>query len=275
MSYILDALRKSQAERQGVTLHASADENGALALAQLRRGRWLAAMGLALLIINVLVAGFLYLRKEATQPLPTVSSRTQAEATAKDPAALVRQLPSPAVVAVAPFDNNEGVESDSGADIGAADVSRDIDMEQAYEKQRRTWSHSAPPFAQVAATDEALQENSNGDDRSQPFVEKNRAAQPLAKAEAPQESLDPARQHDNDTALPLLVESALAKDGRFANVKIDVHVYAAVPSQRFVLINMKKYREGETTDVGLALNSITPDAVIVSYEGQQYKLLPQ
>lgn len=271
MSYILDALRKSQAERQGVTLRTSSDENGVRALTQLRRGRWLAAMGLALLVINVLVAGFLYLRKEAVQPLTKLSSHAQAELPAKESSALTRQLPSQAVVAGVPFNGSENLAADTGMDSGAADAPRDIDMEQAYEQQRRKWSRNAPPFAQVVpAADERLA--GNGEDQPESGDESVRAMKPAEKARPSQESNNT---NDNYAAVPLFMESALAKEARFAEVKVDVHVYAAVPSQRFVLINMKKYQEGETTDLGLALNSITPDGVIVSYEGQQYKLLPQ
>jgi len=278
MSYILDALRKSQAERQGATLRTSTDENGARALTQLRRGRWLAAMGLALLVINVLVAGFLYLRKETNQVVPAVSSHLETSVTARHvPVAAQQQLPpSKVVVSLEPLNGSESVLMEPNVDLPATDSSRDIDMEQAYEQQRRTWSRNAPAFAQVAPVAVAAQHLTNtGDSSAEPRSEINAAASSAPKSETFPATNNAARQDEKYGALPSFMESALAKDERFAGVKIDVHVYATLPSQRFVLINMKKYHEGETTDAGLALNAITPEGAIVSYQGQQYKLLPQ
>lgn len=276
MSYILDALRKSQAERQGVTLRTSTDDNGARALTQMRRGRWLAAMGLALLVINVLVAGFLYLRKETNQAVPAVLSHVDTSVTTRHVPVVAQPPPAQSVAAVVPSNSDDSVDLEPSADLRVTDTSRDIDMEQAYEQQRRTWSRNAPAFAQVEPVAVADQSLTNTDDSpAESRGELNSAPSSSAKSEAFQATSNAARQDEKYGALPSFMESSLAKDERFAGVKIDVHVYATLPSQRFVLINMKKYHEGETTDTGLALSAITPEGAIVSYQGQQYKLLPQ
>ena len=54
-------------------------------------------------------------------------------------------------------------------------------------------------------------------------------------------------------------------------LSLDVHVYAEQPAQRFVLINMIRYREGERLKEGALLERITPQGVVLSYEGEPFR----
>jgi len=54
--------------------------------------------------------------------------------------------------------------------------------------------------------------------------------------------------------------------------RLDVHVYAELPERRFVMINMNRYREGETLPENVLLESITTEGVILDYQGQRYRL---
>lgn len=56
-----------------------------------------------------------------------------------------------------------------------------------------------------------------------------------------------------------------------AGLSLDVHVYAEQPAQRFVLINMRRYREGERLEAGAVLERITPQGVVLSYQGEQFR----
>lgn len=56
-----------------------------------------------------------------------------------------------------------------------------------------------------------------------------------------------------------------------AGLSLDVHVYAQQPEQRFVLINMRRYREGERLEAGAVLERITPEGVVLSYQGEQFR----
>ncbi len=53
-------------------------------------------------------------------------------------------------------------------------------------------------------------------------------------------------------------------------MKITLHVYDAIPARRFVRINRQKYFEGEQVASGLTLDAITPDGLVMSYDGQQF-----
>ncbi|MCA1804891.1 MAG: general secretion pathway protein GspB [Xanthomonadaceae bacterium] len=54
-------------------------------------------------------------------------------------------------------------------------------------------------------------------------------------------------------------------------ISLDVHVYAEQPAQRFVLINMNRYREGDRLKEGAVLERITPEGVVLSYQGEQFR----
>jgi len=52
--------------------------------------------------------------------------------------------------------------------------------------------------------------------------------------------------------------------------RLDLHVYSDEPRDRFILVNLKKYREGERLESGLLLQEILPDGIILSYQGQHF-----
>jgi len=54
--------------------------------------------------------------------------------------------------------------------------------------------------------------------------------------------------------------------------RFDVHVFAQEPSRRFVLVNLKKYQEGDRLDQGVKLDAILADGVVLSYQGQRYRV---
>lgn len=53
---------------------------------------------------------------------------------------------------------------------------------------------------------------------------------------------------------------------------VDVHVYARNPARRFVLINMRRYREGDTLAAGPRLLRITQGGVVLEYHGVRFRL---
>ena len=54
------------------------------------------------------------------------------------------------------------------------------------------------------------------------------------------------------------------------SLSLDVHVYSESPVQRFVLINLRRYREGERLQEGPLLERITPEGVVVLHGGTRY-----
>ncbi len=54
--------------------------------------------------------------------------------------------------------------------------------------------------------------------------------------------------------------------------RLDVHVYSDDPQGRFILVNLKKFREGETLPNGMVLEEIMPDGMVMSYQGERFRV---
>ena len=57
-----------------------------------------------------------------------------------------------------------------------------------------------------------------------------------------------------------------------SSLRLDVHVYSEHPQERFILINLQKYKEGEQLQEGPVVDEITPVGVIFSFRGQRFRV---
>lgn len=71
---------------------------------------------------------------------------------------------------------------------------------------------------------------------------------------------------------PLLSELPAAERERLPGYRFDVHVWNADPSRRFVLLNGKRYREGDRTDEGPILVEILEDGLVIEAEGRLVRI---
>jgi len=72
----------------------------------------------------------------------------------------------------------------------------------------------------------------------------------------------------------LYQDAALVAGANLPQLRLDLHVYAAKPQDRFALINMHKLHEGDSLPEGVKVENITPDGVIMSHNGLKF-LLPR
>ena len=61
-------------------------------------------------------------------------------------------------------------------------------------------------------------------------------------------------------------------DPTLARLQLDIHVYGDRPERRFVLIDGRRYRQGDSIEPGLLLETITPDGAIVNHRGRRLTL---
>ncbi|HEY6925026.1 MAG TPA: general secretion pathway protein GspB [Steroidobacteraceae bacterium] len=67
----------------------------------------------------------------------------------------------------------------------------------------------------------------------------------------------------------------VATTTRLPTLRLDLHVYAANPPERFVMINMHKLHEGDALPTeGVRVESITPFGAVLSHDGTKF-LLPR
>jgi len=86
------------------------------------------------------------------------------------------------------------------------------------------------------------------------------------------ESSTPLSGGDSESQVPEWGELPLSFRSGFALPRIDVHVFADEPARRFVLIELKKYREGDTLDSGAVLERIAPGSIQLFYQGTRFRV---
>ena len=59
---------------------------------------------------------------------------------------------------------------------------------------------------------------------------------------------------------------------RLPDMKANVYAYSADPVERFVIVNMDKYRAGQRIADGPVLQEITADSMILKFSGRRFRL---
>jgi hypothetical protein len=135
--------------------------------------------------------------------------------------------------------------------------------------ERQTVAANTGPSA-VAANDGHAAETRSGE-AIQSQETPSREATPRAVSRVEPSVATP----DQAAAIPLLMETDFSFQQRVPDISIDVHVYSERSAERFVFINMQKYREGDETREGIMLEKIVQDGVVLSLDGTRFRLLPQ
>ena len=92
----------------------------------------------------------------------------------------------------------------------------------------------------------------------------------------PMVPVTPVSENRPQVAAGLPTFNALRAQGilPLGDLHLDIHVYSSQATERFVFLNMSKYRENMVLAEGPILHSITPDGVVLEYKGIQF-LLPR
>ena len=75
--------------------------------------------------------------------------------------------------------------------------------------------------------------------------------------------------------VPTYDQAASAPGANLPELKLDLHAYAANPSDRFVFLNMVKLKEGQSSPAGVRVEAITPDGAVLSWQGSKFFLQRQ
>jgi general secretion pathway protein B len=264
MSFILDALKRSENERQRTVGPSLAD-------APIRRIRperpWWAFAVAALLVINLGVLVVVLTRNHASPqqaaapaaiaPPPQVATSSappvqappmqQAAQPAMEPAEPV--LPSPAVQRP---QTNPAVRS-LAEEAATGDMNENLDprISAAIAAAR-----SGPPAVRPIQP---------------PSVQPLPAASGSSAATFKSVTSPTAAARQNEEVLPSAADLA-AGGTSIPELKLDIHVFSANPADRFVFVNMRKYLEGQTLQEGPTVERITTDGVILNQRGLRYVL---
>lgn len=82
----------------------------------------------------------------------------------------------------------------------------------------------------------------------------------------------PSQPRGNSSGVPAWDELSLEFRSRVTLPHLDVHVYSDEPQRRFILVDLEKYREGDTLQNGAVLEEILPDSIQLYYEGTRFRM---
>jgi general secretion pathway protein B len=217
MSFILDALKKSETDRQ----KQGATEFSTIPVSTGNPGapKWLWIFG-ALLAVNVVVLGVILLRNDTP---PTTPAAMTSDAAARTSA-------TPPVTSMAPISEP------------ASDASPPIE----------------PTFSEQVA---AAKTNISTLD-----------AQPAVEAAVPVAVVKRSTRVAPSTYVRTLDEVRLNGQIQMTDLHLDLHVYDERSASRFVFINTAKHREKSQLAEGPTVMEITPDGVILEYQGTIFML---
>jgi general secretion pathway protein B len=242
MSFILDALKKSESDRQRQSGPALFEVK--VAPPRTRLPAWAIAIAV-LLVVNLGIVMWMLLR----HPAHPGSAGTEGPAAA-GPAAL--SAPAGTAARASPPASAEPAAPPGASAAGAA---------AAVPAAPAGSAAVAAAGGTPAAAGEA-----NPDDYA--------PAQDYAQVQEPGGSFGGHVRRGTVSGVPLYQDAASTSGAPIPQLRLDLHVFAVRPQDRFVMINMHKLREGDSLPEGVHVDSITPEGAVLSYNGAKF-LLPR
>jgi general secretion pathway protein B len=246
MSFILDALKKSENERQRQVGPSLAD----VQVGHRRNDKpwWVVAVA-ALLVLNLGVLLVVLMRDGDAKSSAPQAAPANAPATAVAPAGT--QVPLPASASRMPRGNPPVAASSNPAVHALADEAGGYEPGVAPEAD--------PQLSSAATVPEGP-----------PMVRPIEAPAVAPSAIQP----PPQTQAAQDQEMLPTSASLMASGTALPDMHLDIHVYAPKPADRFVFVNMRKYTEGQALKEGPTLERITPEGAILNQHGLRF-LLPR
>jgi general secretion pathway protein B len=256
MSFILDALKKSESDRQRQSGPALFEVK--VAPPRTRLPLWAVAIA-ALLVVNLAIVMWMVLRHTARaageQATPGAAAAAAAPAPVV-PAAATAAAPAPAAPpAAAPAT----VAAETPAT--AAPAVRATPPPAAATQTAALGARSAPASGTPGGGSGSATDESNPDDYA-------------PAQEQPAAGLGNHVKRGTVEGVPLYQDASATAGTQIPQLRLDLHVFAVRPQDRFVMINMHKVHEGDTLPEGVHVDSITPDGAILSFNGSRF-LLPR
>jgi general secretion pathway protein B len=263
MSFILDALRKSEHARQRQTGPGLAEVP--IAPTKPRTNAW-ATAAIALLVVNLLAVGILLLRRAQKEDAAASTAPAPVASAAPGPATPTRVAPPPTVgtpvtqgaaPSRAPIDEPAGP---GGRNPLADEVG---DASSAIDASSQSAAAAVPAGPRAVARNGGVQRG--GAVVYAPVPE----ASDLPYSPPPEQ---PAVQQPAPQAAAMPDADEVAARGGVAALHLDLHVYVTQPQQRFIFVNSRKYKEGDTLAEGPLVEQITPDGAVLNFRGSRFKL---
>ena len=289
MSYILDALRKAERDRQ-TTPVPTIDAVHAPPLVErtLRIWPWLVAGALA---VNAVVLVAVFRPRHVEVPASAGPTTAQGIVPAAPAEAVTRSVREPAA---APATAPSRAAAGDGAAVTKAPRAEEADVPLAAPSRMA----ERPVAAVVPKTPEPARGAEPAPSTETPNVAPpepiapstrqpapaSRPGEAVASPGAPRARLDttPTKRPDGaapaaparrtEAAAPALQDLPASFRESAPKLRLEVLLYSDAPAERMVFINGRKYREGDTVEGTAVVETIVRDGAVLSYQGQRYLL---
>jgi general secretion pathway protein B len=244
MSFILDALKKSESERQRQSGPGVFQPR--IASPRARFPLWAIALGL-LLGVNLLVLLWVMTRPDPAPKTGAAAPAAAATAPASAAAPAAGSAPVAAVPAAAPV-------AAAGTRFNPPLIVDPALGEDGGESPGTTPAASPPPPGAAF--------NPNDYVPAQPGPPQATANPTIANTPAAATAGVPSNYATR--------EALVARGQNVPEVALSLHVYDADPARRFVFVNGQRGRDGETLPNGLRIEQILPEGAVLSWNGNRF-----
>lgn len=272
MSYILDALRKSDQERQRGAAPTLLMGQAAPVAPKQPAYLFYGLLAAALLAAGVAIGWLRPWQTEQAPPAPKVAApappaasvQQPAPARAEVPPAPVAQLQSaPSAASIAPASSPAPAPATAPAPSVAP-------VHVPAPAPARAAAPAAAPLAAAAPVKTQSPPSARVEAPSKP-QDAGTAVASKAPAAPERPPAMPAAEPAPAQNVIALSELPLALQQELPPMTISVHAYSGNPKDRLVGINNRMMREGETVAPGLKLEQITPEGMIFGYKGYSFR----
>ena len=260
MSYILEALKKAQAERQlgsAPTIHAPAQSYAVAAPAQ-GAGRRYAAIGAGAGVL-VALAVVWWTRQGSEQAAPPAVL-----AQAPAPAAIAAPAAAPPVPAPAPAPALAPAAAPAAATPAPASAPPPV-VREAAPTRPAVVSGPAPEPAPEAVPAPAPEP-------APPAKAREAAPARVAQAAPAPANAPAAVQAPAEDSVRTLQQLPEAIQREIPKVAFGGYIYSPDPAERLLLVDKMLRREGEEVAPGLVLERLLPKAAVMNYRGYRYRV---
>jgi len=257
MSYILEALKKAQAERQlgnAPTIHAVQPVPALQPDAAASRRPLFIGLGAGALLL-LLGAAFLWRAGPAQAPAVQAG-----QGQGQSPAAVTTApvTPAPMAAAAAPTAGSPAARLPTVSD--SLEVQAPPAPPPVRPAQPRVTDAAATTASRAAATPAA------------PAVQVRMPAPAPARAAAPAAVTQAAAASAPEESLPFLQQLPESVQGGIPRVAFGGYMYSANPADRLLLVDKALRHEGEEVAPGLVLEKLLPRAAVMNYRGVRYRV---
>jgi len=250
MSYILEALKKAQAERQlgnAPTIHAPQPVQAAQPGAAASRRPLLVGLGAGALVV-VLGGLFVWQRTPAPAAVPAIAAQPAAPTVSAAPVQAPAQIPAPVPASAPPV-------------AAAASNTLEVSAPPAQPAPPPRPAHVAEAPRSAAPALAAARAG-----------ESTAPARVPAVAAVPARALPPSSSPSPEDSLPYLAQLPDAMQREVPRVAFGGYMYSANPADRLLLVDKTLRHEGEEVAPGLVLEKLLPKAAVMNFRGMRYRV---